>query len=773
MGTLKEKIKAVKCAFTLDVAGDFSPDRLRQIKPLLESEIKDLETVKQRYEYDDEELCQALDLLTFVESKVGSKRIALEINEKAMEFSKNCFTPLFSRGNRIYLLWKAGDYSQIKADLMELDKIRENASQRATATIKARQAYCYLRLGGPKNLKEAITLYEEALEIFPGMHLWRLQAARVYRRISHPNMFGKNNINLKLKSERERKADEFCHLVTRRSQNPRLQAFAFADLAVGVFSRKEVNDNLADFCREALRLCGNHPYVLVNCGKSLQFKDTKMAVELLTKATEISPTSHTFDQLGKCLNRFALRQKNIPALSEDLAKEAERSYHQALLLSPYNIPARYSLGRLLRCRGKAEMALSEFMKIISAYEYDNYALTLMKTYEQASLCLLELYPDDVYTPSCTDNATIVNPKDDAEEMLIKALSIAFKLLSQREIQTSFRELLSLLENITDTKDTPEALLFLTKAYRLAKDPEKSLKAVEKHFEITTSEDAVVMTSAIKAYLDLGRFEDAFALMNRSIACCEATTIDDSLYNKVALSAARSRLLHYGGDAPFVFQSVFDSYRLTRHGLGTSGEARELSHAACPEEEMSDSCDKLDVLIVYDDSRDGAEELSPLKDICSKVQRLMKKVFGLNVSINLHRCCAGIPEAFALLDEMTKAELVLVVFGPEKLDGEFENLLKFLPNVMIKSEENRNPPQVFVAVTEDRVRLPSAVRQCQKIQISDVVESLNVFEELHPQRQRDDLYGVINNESVTACVENMMSFFCSLLSINWPFTTEES
>ncbi|GFN97048.1 hypothetical protein PoB_002355400 [Plakobranchus ocellatus] len=120
--------------------------------------------------------------------------------------------------------------------------------------------------------------------------------------------------------------------------------------------------------------------------------------------------------------------------------------------------------------------------------------------------------------------------------------------------------------------------------------------------------------------------------------------------------------------------------------------------------------------------------------------------------------------------MTKAELVLVIFGLEELDGYFESMLVFLRDVMVKSEENRSPPQVLVAITDKGATFPSSVTEFKKIQITDVMESLNEYEKWHHQQEADVLNEASNNERINACVENMISFFCSLLSISWPLAT---
>ncbi|GFO20983.1 hypothetical protein PoB_004748800 [Plakobranchus ocellatus] len=553
-------------------------------------------------------------------------------------------------------------------------------------------------------------------------------------------MYGENDS--KLRSQREAKAGVLLHQVTEQSKNPRLRAYAFSDLAECASNRSETGRNVMDFYRQALILCGNDPYVLLNCGKSLQYTDIKKAVELLTKAARISRTSHTFHQLGKCLNHFAHKEKKNSRHSEDLTKQTEESHRDAIRFSPSNIPARYSLGILLKWCGEPEKALREFTQIKGAFQYDDY--------EQASLCLLELYHGPTHSSRLTDNAMTLDLKKDAEEMLIKALSISFKLLSREEIQKYLTKSLRELQKIADSRDTPEKLKLLSRTYLLAKDPQKNLETLEKLFKIDESEDAAVIMSALENYVDLGRFEEVLALMNR---CRDSHTIDNSLRNKVALGAARRRLLQYGGDAALS----------SNRGLETSDKEKSISHVVSSGADNSDSCDKSDVLIVYDDSRESARDVASLGYICRQLQNLMKTVFGLDASSNIQRCCEGIPETSTQLKEMTKAKLVLLVFGSEELDGYFESLLWFLLGVMERREDN----QMLVAATEAGVKLPSSVKYFQKIQLNSVVDSLQEYEQWRRQLAADVLHEPLNHGRITECVDNMISFFCSLLPISWP------
>ena len=650
-----DELSDTPSAFTLNVSESFSVGRrLKGIKPVLEEEIKVLEREGVSYEGDEEELVQALDLLTWLEFQFGSRQKAMDLNSKALALTNN--QNAFTLGNRAHLLWREGEWDQARSCLTKLKqetnpKLKTSQAHHLAAiqarqahhlaAIQARQAYCYLRLGGPANLPQSAELYEKALEIKPNNHLWRLQAGRVYKRLAHPNFLPTGEpLDRKLKADREKRAKEYFQYVADYSPNPKLRAFAYSDLA-SMASLIEGNKLMTPSkpCNNALSLDSKSTYVLLNCGKSLSRTDTPRALRLLTKASELGPSSHIFFELAKCLERMACKEKKTPQRAEQYRDEAEQSFQNAIRLAPTNFPARFSFGKLLWGRGKVEEARKEFMQIfttVRTHKISNFAQTLMMAYEQAALCQLELCKDQDFVQNLPESVTESSLKCDAETMLIKALGVGSHLLNRKEIQIYLRNSLESLLLISQReKNTTDALLLISRIYCLAKNKEKSLEALDKLWS-QVQDDPEMVALILNSYVEHKDYEKAYTLLQLSIVRLGSATLDEGLYKKVVLSTARGRLLENSGQTARVFKGLFDHCRQQRCVQETEhpeGAAQQPSPRSGTEEDP-DGDDVLDVLIFYDESADGSEDESSLENVCRELQEAMCTVLGLNVSLNL-------------------------------------------------------------------------------------------------------------------------------------------
>ena len=101
---------------------------------------------------------------------------------------------------------------------------------------------------------------------------------------------------------------------------------------------------------------------------------------------------------------------------------------------------------------------------------------------------------------------------------------------------------------------------------------------------------------------------------------------------------------------------------------------------------------------------------------------------------------------------------------------FKSFLEFLPELMIKSEDNPTPPRVLVAQTQDDVKVPLPVTMFPKTPvITPALSSLKAF--VDRCRQNEDETFVARPytaaDSASRYAENIMAFFCSLVSIDWP------
>ena len=624
------ELSQVPAVFTLKLLKPVAISRVQMIKPALRDEVETLINAPDKYEQDSDELLQALDLLTWLEYTTGSPQKAIELNDRALALTQN--KAAFTLGNRAHLMWCQGNLEQTRCCLDSLAALSQDSStDDQLAAVKAHQAYCYFRLRGSANLSQAAALFEEALNIKPNSYLWRLQAGIVYKRITH---LARQNRPHGVEKPQTKKAMDYFQCVAEQSSNARLRAFAYSDLAYLVSIKREGKHIVREYCDKALSLCDNHQYVLQNCGKSLkEIKDTPKALKLLTQATAVCPTSNIFCHLGNCLQAMGQREMVNPYSLDHYYNEAEKSYCEGIRLSPTNLANRFSLARLLRVRGKLEEAAIEFKRLISVAinsQEDGDACMLMKSYEQAALCQLELSKDCVAAePSPIMNLNLMR---DAEKMLMKALELAFDALTpvEREMHLKDAGYLRSLFACTNPRELSAALEMICKVYDIAHEPERKLEAV-REFLNHVSDDPAVVTLALEKYLDCEDYEIAYVMLQMADAFKEPPAIDDALFTKVMLSAAKARLQQCSGEVSRIFKAHFDHHRLQhrrqgRHHYEGNGEQSDTVDSA--------SVELLDVLIVYDGSHDEHKGKPYFGDICGELQEAMSTVFGLNVSHNM-------------------------------------------------------------------------------------------------------------------------------------------
>ena len=621
------ELSKVPAVFTLKLPeSSISDARMKTIKRTMECEI---EGPVGKYDEDKEELVQTLDLLTWLEHKIGSHQNALKLNDRALALTNN--EAAFSLGNRAHLMWCQGDLQQAKVCLDSLARLKEGDSQdKQLAAVKASQAYCHFRLGGLENLSQATALYEEALEINEKSCLWMLQAGIVNKRLAHPNIYkGNAPIDSDLLKERNEIAKDYFRHVAQQSLNPRLKAFAYSDLANLAKSSRDAPHIVKWFCEKAMSLCGNECYVILNCGKSLKNVDLDRAIELLTAASKKHPNSSVLKELGNC---FWMKHRKVKGGRADYSLRASKCFREAIQLAPLNIPARYSLAKLLYCNGRYEEARLQFGKIISpsiSPQSQSYALQLMKAYEQAALCQLELCKDMSYVANLPTPVTELSLRKDAEIMLIKAFEIGFNLCSPEEIKKNLKGSVDFFLQPEYREGDPEALQLFFRLNQLVNGSKSSLEALREFLKHQSqSDDLNAVIIALNSYLNLEAYDLAYALLQTSSAGLGPFAIDENLRRKVTLSAARDVLLRRSADATRIFKAYFDHQRLQNRG-------QERENLA--EVDVSEDAELLDVLLLFDDSYDGATGESYLSSFCRKLQQAMSKVFGLNVSRNMQVC----------------------------------------------------------------------------------------------------------------------------------------
>ncbi|RUS69096.1 hypothetical protein EGW08_023145 [Elysia chlorotica] len=767
--TLSELSKTPS-VFTLNVTENVTESRLKAVKDSIAEEVNILEKIQEPHEDDVTEMIQAYDLLTWLEFKVGCEDKAEEFNKKALALAGEENRAAFSLGNRAHLMWSQGDVDQTMVCLSRLAPLRQGGAQeQCTAAIQGGQAYCLLRLGGLSNLLNSLTLYEKALSTKPQSCLWVLQAGRVYKRLAHPNFLKKGEkIDKELKAKREQNARICFQNVSQQSSNPRLKAMAFSDLAnMGSISRLPRRD-IQHLCDEALKHDCQSPYVLLHCGKSLVWIDISKAKGLLEEASNLRPSSHVSFELGRC---FFSMSKKYPCRAEYYQNEAEKSYRESVRLAPNNMPARYSLAVLLWDIGRIEEARKECMRIIATVKAQDqcYAQTLMKAYEKAAICQLELCQDKEFVANLTPPISVSSLKEGAENMLLIALEMGYNLLSQREIEIYLRPSLVSLAHISfDKKDTSSALQMISTVFHYAKQPRYSLQALDKLLDHVSDAPKDIIY-VLKSYHDLRSYEKAYALLQMYTTRLGPSVISHDLHQQLALSAAYARLRFDSRHAAQIFKSLFYLCKQTRDSLraGQTHGKPSPSSGALPQPKPSDtsaSDQALDVLILHDEPRDP----SALGLIFRELQQAIISVFGLNVSRNLKGCYEPGQKQKLLFKEITKAEVVLVLLGPDPMRPYFEGVLDFLPGFMEKSEDNPVPPRILIACTNDSVEVQSPVSVFPKTPfIAPVVASLKAVEQRC--QDNDEALGVTSDMSedrVSAIVGDVLSFFCCLTSIDW-------
>ncbi|KAK3796612.1 hypothetical protein RRG08_041528 [Elysia crispata] len=137
------------------------------------------------------------------------------------------------------------------------------------------------------------------------------------------------------------------------------------------------------------------------------------------------------------------------------------------------------------------------------------------------------------------------------------------------------------------------------------------------------------------------------------------------------------------------------------------------------------------------------------------------------------CCAGGPIAALQLEEAARAQLVLVVIGSEQMNTYFQSLLGFLPSLTEHRDDYPTPPRMLVAVIEEGVSVPTPISAFPTV---PRVESLAASLDAYMERCDEDEDGATDgasgdvDEDVKVYVEDIMSFFCGIISTSWPLPT---
>ncbi|KAK3800214.1 hypothetical protein RRG08_018296 [Elysia crispata] len=602
---VRSELCKLDCVFTLKMCPRTSKQELKDLKCLLENEVKYLEKLE-----NDGELAQALDLLTWVEFRIGCPETALVLNDKVLELNNgNCRQ--FSYGNRAYLMWFAKNLPEARLCLNKVVQIqqgeetgRDGARGDQLAAVRAHQAYCLFRLSGVQNLFEAIALYEEALESQPDAHLWRLQAAMAYGRLLAPHNLV-YIVDVDWRRQTWDKAQEYFTVVSETARNTRLKALAYSFMAV----------ELPDFCDKALLLCSSDPQVLYNCGKSLIKTSPPRALALMMESCAIRPTGQVYMNIAACAKKMNNLQENEKALREVVRRCPEEiaglNHLVCLLLDREN----FDEARLYLATGPARViAAGNFYNNI-AHLYHTTAVYLKK-----------------FSKTLSDPLISNKMKQGATNMFIKAMEFISKH-SRKEVQKYLTEagrtVATVLRLATGCvpPEMPEALKILsrTACNNLRSNNWETFKTMLLEGE----SDSSSLTSNLNRLVEEKRYEVALAILSMTFANPEPPAVAESLVRKVSLMTAWSRLHQRTWDLAPIFRAEFDRHRQgqCRTRTTTLGGRSELSGQSSGQP-SGVSSRFLDVLLVYDKL-----DLDPEEITWSKFQQAMLKVFGLTVSRN--------------------------------------------------------------------------------------------------------------------------------------------
>ena len=124
----------------------------------------------------------------------------------------------------------------------------------------------------------------------------------------------------------------------------------------------------------------------------------------------------------------------------------------------------------------------------------------------------------------------------------------------------------------------------------------------------------------------------------------------------------------------------------------------------------------------------------------------------------------------ITEKSGKNNLFFFFFFPIYFVSFFKSFIELLPKLTVESEDNPTPPRVLVAQTQDDVKVPFPATMFPKTPvITPAISSLNAF--VDRCRQNEDETFVAKPytaaESASECVEDIMAFFCCLVSIDWP------
>ncbi|XP_055887274.1 uncharacterized protein LOC129926534 isoform X2 [Biomphalaria glabrata] len=271
-----------------------------------------LETVLQESGFDQD--IRRLNYLTWIQFNLEKLRgqehkESLQWNEKAMKLSSG--NDLVSLANRIYLSKYIGKEDESERCLHELENRRSIPDfQDLLADAKAQQAYCYARIGDPKNQDLEIDLYIQALRVKTDFR-WNYGLGLACMRSMHIHM---KKYRFKFnRNERVQLGAAALFEAIRDAPDNDLRGQGYMNLALlQSYSRRFAAEDLTDRdCRilfnnlsvkelidTAVELGPNDYKVLADCGRAIADDDKEEAKRLFMRSNAIQRNTKACYQLG-------------------------------------------------------------------------------------------------------------------------------------------------------------------------------------------------------------------------------------------------------------------------------------------------------------------------------------------------------------------------------------------------------------------------------------------------------------------------------------------
>ena len=599
---IKNDLKDFPCIFNCSYPGVVRK-KLDNLNKKLERELCDNISIEERV--------QILNVLTWIQYQLNKYQqdASLQRYDRIFQLlSSNQQVDTCALANKAYLFVLIGERQQASdvLDTLKRLKSQQNYKQLESQAL-ANQAYIHWRLGGWENLSKGQKLYEKAIQGQPGessLQLYKFQLARLYRMLAHPNMF----YLLSHEFNREvclRDALENLKQVAMTTSDANLKGCCYAEMVyytkTNMLSYKE-NNNIIEQAIDFAKF-SEDCMMLSTLGRFLPFSHPHK-IPILEKCWEITKSTTVGHSLAKY---YALKAKKEEVSKIDqITRKALKYFEEANSIdNGLNVVAKYDYAEFLKQRGFVKEALDQFDQLLfssNTAQFSGYRDIISKSYQQSAQCLMKLNR---------------NADKETQRRLMKAASISADLATSSSNKEAFhwdiwRSFINTWRTV-DRRDIKDDDTFNFVEIMRGREVE-SLEVVQKLVKMDGQDDEKFIEMGLKSYLSLSRYDEALTFLRLAQTRRSAFESDiwqreplSSLSLKVQMKCAEYSLQTKNHEAKMIFNSMFRSEY---------------------------PGDKLDVLIMYDDSWNTAESLTRATLAARKLENTLTDQFLCDVSINL-------------------------------------------------------------------------------------------------------------------------------------------